>query len=71
MRIVIVEEAWRENDRVPACHEGQRCVVVVGIEIGYRRVLDDLLLQFLQRKRRAAADHQCAAFDIFFPDEIF
>ena len=45
--------------------------MVVGIEIGYRRIQDDLLLQLLQRRRRAAADHQCASFYVFFSDMTF
>ena len=45
--------------------------MVVGIEIGYRRIQDDLLLQLLQRRRRAAADHQCASFYVFFSDKTF
>ena len=67
---MVIEKARGENDRFSAGNEGQRGVVIVGIEVGYRRVGNDLLLQFLQRSGGTAADHQCAAFEVFLDDDF-
>lgn len=69
LRMMVVQEIRRNDDRFAGSDESQRGVVIIAVEIRDLRVTDQPLLQSTQRSRRTSPDHQGASEKIFFPDE--
>ena len=68
---MIIQKAGSKAYTLMSRNIGKGVVMIRAVKIVDVYILNDSLLNSLQRIRRAAADHQCAAFQIFFRNEFF